>query len=412
MENIYTLIIVDDEIIARKTIEDYVNDFCDDFEILGMFSNGTQAVEFLQNNHTDMVFTDIRMPKMDGIELAKYIYENKIDTKVIIISAYSEFKYAQEALKYGVLDYLLKIVSETEFMALADKMRRVLKKDKRDLLDDIGIQYSIFFYDLFGGFFETQSSMERAYEALETGIPYDDVVCETILLEFDNVEEFMADSWHYGKDIFDETMTNFVKMLNDGRNVICLKSDKKSLTFVILESSHSLTSKTDAIVYELKNVFGLEARVGESVKMTLSEIYANDMQRFLNISEKKKIQQSHLAKRDKKSRINIVERIIGYVEENYSKNVSVAEIVDNVNLSVNYATKMFKEATGTSISEYLLNYRMKKAKEMLEQGMKLDAVCANVGYSDRRYFRRLFKQFYGTSAGDYVKSLGGLSGGE
>ncbi len=405
MSEIYSLIIVDDELIARKTLEDYVNDFCDDFEIAGIFSDGVQACEFLKNNHADVVFTDVKMPKMSGIELTKYIYENNIDTKVIIISGYSEFKYAQEALKYGAVDYLLKIVGEDEFLAVMDKLRRLLKKDGKDSADDRGIDYSIFFYDLFGGFFETKSSMKSAYEALESGIEYENAVCETALLEIENIEEFMDNSWHYGRDIFDETMTNFIKMLNTQCRVICLNSQVNNLTFVLLKDKDAPETKTDVIAYEMNNVFGLRAYVKEKCRMTLSEIYDGDMQKFLNISEKKKIFRSHQAAKSKKSRIDSVEKIMKYIAENYSKNISTAEIADSVDLSVNYAGKMFKEATGKSIPEYLLNYRMKKAKKMLENGAKLDTVCQSVGYFDKRYFRRIFKQYYGMSVGDYVKSL-------
>lgn len=402
---IYTLIIVDDELIARQSLENYVNDFSNDFKVVAMFNDGVQAVEFLKNNHVDVVFTDVKMPKMSGIELTKYIYENNIDTKVIIVSGYSEFKYAQEAMKYGAVDYLLKIVSVDEFLGVLDKLRKLLKKEEKEISDDKGIEYSIFLYDLFGGFYENENEMKKAYETLGNGIGYDDVVCEVMLLDIENIKDFLENSWHYGRDIFDETMTNFLKMLNGG-NVICLRSDGTRLTFVTLKNKNEeLQMKSDVIAYEINNVFGLNVEIEKSCCMSLFEIYKSDMQNYLDIDEKKKIYHSHLATKNKNSKMDIVEKIREYIHKNYSKPVSTAEIVDSVELSVNYATKIFKELTGKSISEYLLAYRMEKAKEMLDNGAKLDMVFVNVGYSDKRYFRRIFKQFYGVTVGDYVKSL-------
>ncbi len=405
MRTIYTLIIVDDELIARQSLEDYVNDFSNDFKVVAMFNDGVQAVEFLKNNHVDVVFTDVKMPKMSGIELTKYIYENNIDTKVIIVSGYSEFKYAQEAMKYGAVDYLLKIVSVDEFLGVLDKLRKLLKKEEKEISDDKGIEYSIFFYDLFGGFYENENEMKKAYETLGNGIGYDDVVCEIMLLDIENIKDFLENSWHYGRDIFDETMTNFLKMLNGG-NVICLCSEGTRLTFVTLKNKNEeLQMKSDVIAYEINNVFGLKVEIEKSCCMTLFEIYKSDMQNYLDTNEKKKIYHSHLATKNKNSKMDIVEKISEYIHKNYSKPISTAEIVDSVELSVNYATKIFKELTGKSISEYLLSYRMEKAKEMLDNGAKLDMVFVNVGYSDKRYFRRIFKQFYGVTVGDYVKSL-------
>ena len=69
------------------------------YELAGVCENGREAREFLQKQDVDVVLTDICMPFMDGIALSKYIHEEHADTKVLILSGYDEFEYAQSAIK-------------------------------------------------------------------------------------------------------------------------------------------------------------------------------------------------------------------------------------------------------------------------------------------------------------------------
>lgn len=62
--------------------------------MIGCFKNGSEAIDFLKNNSVDIVITDIKMPKVSGLELAKYVHENMPMTKVVIVSGYGEFEYA------------------------------------------------------------------------------------------------------------------------------------------------------------------------------------------------------------------------------------------------------------------------------------------------------------------------------
>ena len=62
----------------------------------------------IEDNPPDVVVADIKMPRMNGIELSRYLYENHRGTRVILLSGHSEFEYAQKALQYRVTDYILK----------------------------------------------------------------------------------------------------------------------------------------------------------------------------------------------------------------------------------------------------------------------------------------------------------------
>jgi len=104
----YKVLIVEDEAIIREGLKNNIPWKEMGFEVAGTACNGRKAVEMLENLHVEVVMTDVRMPVMDGIELAQYINEHRPEIKVIILSGYADFHYAQAAIKNNVSEYLLK----------------------------------------------------------------------------------------------------------------------------------------------------------------------------------------------------------------------------------------------------------------------------------------------------------------
>ena len=96
------------------------------FQIAGTANNGVQALELQKQNKYDLIITDLKMPQMDGIELIKRLSEEKETCKVIIVSAYGEFSYAQAAMRYGVKYYLLKPVDENVLCGYLSKIAEEL----------------------------------------------------------------------------------------------------------------------------------------------------------------------------------------------------------------------------------------------------------------------------------------------
>lgn len=120
------IIIVDDESITRQWIKKKIEELGAEYYVAGEFANGRQALEYCRNNPSDVIFTDIRMPNMDGIELLKAIAELNIHPYMVILSAYDEFQYAREAIKLGVREFLLKPE------ITGGEIRRILENARRE----------------------------------------------------------------------------------------------------------------------------------------------------------------------------------------------------------------------------------------------------------------------------------------
>ncbi|SNX53421.1 response regulator [Thermoanaerobacterium sp. RBIITD] len=129
---IYKLIIVEDEYEIRLGLANYFPWKDIGFEVVGQFENGKECLNYISKNHVDTVLCDIKMPVMSGLELAKVISESNINVKMVIISGYTEFEYARQALRYGVKDYIVKPTKYSEIVEVFNKIKRELDSEQYD----------------------------------------------------------------------------------------------------------------------------------------------------------------------------------------------------------------------------------------------------------------------------------------
>ena len=110
MKPMYQVFIAEDEPAALQHLCNIIRIKCQNFQVVGTAENGQEALEQLESFHPDILITDVKMPVMDGIMLAKRVKERYPDLLTVIISGYQDFSYAQSALRFGVCDYILKPV--------------------------------------------------------------------------------------------------------------------------------------------------------------------------------------------------------------------------------------------------------------------------------------------------------------
>jgi two-component system response regulator YesN len=117
----YKVFFVEDEVVIREGIRDSVDWAAHGLEYCGEAPDGEMALPLLQALNPDILITDIRMPFMDGLQLSQIVRDRLPNTKIIILSGHDEFEYAQQAIKLGVFEYLLKPISLQD---LHDSLRK------------------------------------------------------------------------------------------------------------------------------------------------------------------------------------------------------------------------------------------------------------------------------------------------
>lgn len=108
------VLLIDDEFFFRKAIHRYFQDFNSEFTICGEANNGRDGLRLIQELKPDIALVDITMPLMDGIQMVESARAQGLQTKMVILTGYSEFEYAQKAIRLGVQDYLLKPICPSD----------------------------------------------------------------------------------------------------------------------------------------------------------------------------------------------------------------------------------------------------------------------------------------------------------
>lgn len=126
----HKVLIVDDESWVLESFKDFI-DWADyGFEIVGQAQNGAEALEAIRTHRPDVVFTDVRMPEMNGLELIQRGKSLPFPVHFVIVSGYAEFAYAQKALQHGALAYCLKPYDEMEIALVLAKIKKTLEAAK------------------------------------------------------------------------------------------------------------------------------------------------------------------------------------------------------------------------------------------------------------------------------------------
>lgn len=145
MSKKYSLLIIDDEKLIREGLVDYLDWDALGIRVIGTACDGAQAVGLIERHRPDIILSDISMPNMDGTQLIRHLREREIRGEVIFMSAYSEFKYAQSAVRYDAFDYLLKPISEEVLRACmtkcVEKLSRRGQSDDSPSLEDVLAAY-------------------------------------------------------------------------------------------------------------------------------------------------------------------------------------------------------------------------------------------------------------------------------
>lgn len=125
----FNVMLVEDEPLLSQSLAKHIESLDDGYKVVCQAPDGQSALDLLEKQEIHLIMTDVQMPVMNGLVLAKHIHEKYPHIITIILTGFADFNYAQEALRQGVFDYLLKPVKDEALCAVLAKTRLQLQKD-------------------------------------------------------------------------------------------------------------------------------------------------------------------------------------------------------------------------------------------------------------------------------------------
>lgn len=232
--NMYTVMIADDEPIVRKAMLSLTNWAELDCEVIYTAVNGTDVLENINRLSPDILITDIKMPGADGIEIAKYIMEQKLPIQVIILTAYADFSFAQAALKYNVIDYVTKTGAFEGIVQSIEKAKKMITENKGNRIETgkDSISHTLL-KSVFDGSLYLASEIKSRLEKIQIVLQHYRVLYFYLQLE---------------KSIDDERLTKIQYALN---NFFCMVFGEEMLQSVSISRNRmALLLNSDTILQE------------------------------------------------------------------------------------------------------------------------------------------------------------------
>lgn len=172
----YTIVVADDEEELRRAIIRKINWEEIGFRVVGEAENGIDALELVEKLEPDLLLTDIRMPFVTGIELARQVREIRPATHIAFLSGFDDFSYAQQAIQYNIISYLLKPISMAELTkelyVIKEKMDGIFREfeaRQRGQTDEEGVFIPLLLDEFQEGFSEEKETLLRK-QAVECGL--------------------------------------------------------------------------------------------------------------------------------------------------------------------------------------------------------------------------------------------------
>lgn len=371
-----SVLLVDDEAFSRMLIGECIRKI-PNIKLAESLQNGFDAKRYLLEHPVDIIITDIRMPLMDGLELANFVKKFCPQCMVVIISAYGEFDYAQKAIQYGVTDYLLKPVQLEQIIEVvnrnADRIeehRNQIILQQYDLDREIEDRICSLFLDntIFEGWKKKiKERLGRKNILLRLNIKdkangrsgENSVVLKKVL-------QYILPGWQVLRIRYELREYEYLVTLSDDQNHRSLENIEEYLNYVLNQE--------------------IEVSILRNIKSP------EELEHFYNCMKKE-----HKTKE--------IQAALQYMEDHMQEDLSRDEVANYVYLSPSYFSRLFKSEVGVGFGDYLLDIRIRRAKKLLAENKKVCEIAAAVGFRDVKYFSVVFEKFTNYLPSEYRRAL-------
>jgi two-component system response regulator YesN len=400
----WKLLIADDEPKIRRGLSKVLPWEELGIELVGEAENGLQALELAEERQPHILFVDICMPFVDGLEFIERLRQTLERCIVIVISGHDEFRYAQQAVKLHVFEYMLKPVVKS-------KLESVVRKAIAELEQSRDQEQKLVWMDKQ---LKTNASAIRdtfLLKWLEGILTPDEIHSQTTFLQLGfegavgmiafkvihNVESGKA-MRVWDRDLLEFALKNITEDLlaagAEGGHVVL--NDKKGHIIVL--------GRIDQYAEWLR----LGQKIQDKMEALLEKTIIVEQQAADFIEDIPKLYRSILKELGSKGSLSpIVILTKKFIDRNYGMpTLTLGDVAEGVQVSPTYLSKQLKREIGLSFIDYLTEVRIRKAIQLMSDPLfKVYEIAEKVGYSSQHYFSSAFKKVTGTSPMVYKKGI-------
>lgn len=395
----YKVLIADDEPLIREGISESLDWKALGMSIVGMADDGEEALQIVRREKPDICLIDICMPKMNGLDLISKIKAENPNTITIIITGHDEFDYAQKAVKLNVFDYILKPVIEDELLKVVEKAKKELETaaGKKKWYEMANAQLKrnlpVLMHSFVSAWLQGNMTKDEVEELLEFhGIKLGEgmglILVKTRDIVYNNKSKI---EWERQLLLF-AIKNIYEELLEPMKPFVTIRDENDNLVSIVTVNNEKLWQ---GIKLQIES--SVEKFLNHAVVVYLSEVVSGLDEIPYAFEEIKKAVYSDL------HCLPIIKKVKTYAEKNFrDSELSLQKIADDMGITINHLSKLFKQEMGMSFIEYLIKFRITEAiKLMNDPSVKIYEVAEQVGYSTQHYFCAAFKKVLGVSPTEY-----------
>lgn len=380
------ILIVDDETVIREGIQRTLQTRFPEHQV-HLAANAEQAVNLLRNQRIQIVLTDILMPGMTGLELMNMSRSRHPHVKWVVISAYSEFSYAQEAVRLGAKDYLLKPIGKEVLSEMIRKLGEEIARET-ELIEEAELLKANRKY-------LQEAVFQRFAQGLDTGRidmgpfmeqhPY----FHLIMVKMESDKAVYLENF-----IIENVLLELIERF--GKGFVTVHDSKSLLGLVTLPEAALLPALVNELRSHLVKYLKVPFQMMTSEKIDRIEAVPAEVQRMRQASTTQ-VYEHHASGSDRS-----VDVALQYIRTHYHDDLSLEKVAAIVYLNPVYFSQLFKQKTGQGFKEYVTHLRLEQAKQLLRNPkLKLADVAERIGYQDMRHFSQVFRKKYGVTPSEY-----------
>lgn len=392
----YKVLVADDEYIIRRGIIKLLGRF-EELEVVAEAEDGEEALELANQMKPDILFVDINMPFINGLQFIEKLKDIQPESIVNIITGYDKFEYVRQALRLGVFEYILKPLNEAAFTETIHKILETMKKKQQEgrylnwAKAALGKNKS----NLIGEFLEHNIKLHYSQEKVIEEIGYfKDDLPDQYALNLVNLERLesidLRQRWN--DSLILASAENIAgEILEHKKPMIMFRSCHGYLVLILPAKSkdeHELLLQDFKIAVEkyIPVKVNLLWRIHKDCYQ-LHYIYQELLERM----------------EEMKAYPSIIKKMKTYIlSEYYREDISLLEVAKHVCLSPQHVSRIFKKEMGITFIDYLTQVRLSKAIELFEnEELKMYEIAERVGYATQHYFSSVFKKVLGISPMEY-----------